>query len=61
MFRVSGRGVFTNGDTDYKGKKSGCDDLGNGSEIELKGRVYSDGGVLALEIKAEKKKDKDED
>jgi len=59
MFRLRGRTVFTDGNTEYKGKKNGCDDLRNGTNVEVDGRVYSNGTVLALRIKVEKKKDDD--
>jgi hypothetical protein len=46
---VSGTRVVTNGATDYR-KKFSCADLRNGLEVKVKGKVRSDGALVAQRI-----------
>jgi hypothetical protein len=53
-FQVEGRSIATDRHTDYRGKKTSCDDLRNDRQVTVRGRVYSDGSVLAQRIELTK-------
>ena len=48
-FRVGGRTVLTTPETKFKG--GSCDNLRNGTEVDVKGMLMSDGTVVAGEVK----------
>jgi hypothetical protein len=52
-FGLAGRSVWTSGETEFK--KGPCRDIENGTEIDLEGRLMSDGRVRAEKIEIKRR------
>lgn len=52
-FRLAGRSVWTYGETEFK--KGPCRDIENGTEVDLEGRLMSDGRVRAEKIEIKRR------
>jgi hypothetical protein len=58
-FRLGGRTIIADDDTDFE--REPCRALRNGTKVEVRGTLMSDGTVQATRIRSERKRDDDEE